>query len=173
MLEKEQAEHVGVTISFGTAERCLDALTDRLDRHPLVLHRLAVTLRGSLDRIRSRFRLLAFIDLMRSAHIPIGYRVALNRLNQDRRAVEFLRADFAKLAAPASARADSWQDFVLESRVAGILPAAMIVGGIETAAQLQLAQRAGLKFGQGNAVKPAYLPPIDELSLDNQGNPFS
>ena len=163
MLEGERLERVGVTLSFGTVERCLDDLTDRFDAHPLVAHRLVVLLRGSMDRLRSRYRLRAFVDLLRSAQIAVGYRVSMPRISMELKAIDFLAPDFAKLLVPPSLRPEYWQDFTLEARVAGVHPDWLIVAGIESAVQLELAQDVAIRFGQGTAVRSPYVPRIDDL----------
>jgi EAL domain-containing protein (putative c-di-GMP-specific phosphodiesterase class I) len=43
--------------------------------------------------------------------------------------------------------------------VAGIAPQSLIVAGLETERQLELARQAGIRFGQGNAVRPSFAPP--------------
>lgn len=159
MLEQERVERIGITLSFGTVERCLDELADKFDAHPLISHRIVVLLRGSMERLRSRYRLRAFVDLLRSAQIPVGYRISMPRVSMELRALDFLEPDFAKVLAPASTRVEYWQDVMLEARVAGIHPEWLIVAGLETGQQLELAQDVAIRFGQGNAVRSAYLPP--------------
>ena len=56
MLDCESADSVGITLSFGTAERHLDAIVKRLQLYPLVAHRVVVILRGAFDRVRSQYR---------------------------------------------------------------------------------------------------------------------
>jgi len=158
MLEGEKAERVGVTLSFGTVERFLEQVVDALHAHPLVAHRMVILLRGSMERLRSRYRMRSFVDHLRSLHIPVGYRVTAKRVTMELKALDFLRPDFAKLLAPESMHIEPWQDLVLEARVADVPPESMIVAGLEHPRQVELAQQVGIRFGQGSAVRPAYAP---------------
>ncbi|HUN92175.1 MAG TPA: hypothetical protein VMU33_08970 [Burkholderiaceae bacterium] len=160
MLERERVERIGLTLSFGTVERCLDELASAFDSHPLVAHRVVVMLRGSMERLRSRYRLRAFSDMLRAVRIPVGYRISMPRISMELKALDFLEPDFAKMLVPSSTRIEYWQDFMLEARVAGIHPEWMIVAGLETTAQLELAQDVGIRFGQGHAVRAPYVPPM-------------
>lgn len=159
LLDSEAASSVGVTLSFGTTERHLDAIVKHLQMFPLVAHRLVVIMRGSLDRVRSQYRLRAFIDYLRAGQIPVGYRVSAPRITMELRALDLVQPEFAKVLAPPSTRDEFWKDFVSEARVAGIAPQSLIVAGLETEQQLELARSAGIRFGQGPAVRPAFLPP--------------
>jgi hypothetical protein len=58
-------ERIGVTISFGTVERALDPLTELFEANVLLAHRMFVLLRGAPQRLRSRYRLRAFADMLR------------------------------------------------------------------------------------------------------------
>jgi hypothetical protein len=156
MLEREHADRVGVTLSFGTVERFLDQVLEIFDAHPLVSHRMVVLLRGSIERLRSRYRLRAFVDYLRCQYVPVGYRVTATRISMELKALDFLRPDFAKLRAPASSRLETWQDFVLEARVADVPLESMIVAGLESQNQVALARQVEIRFGQGSAVRPAY-----------------
>jgi hypothetical protein len=158
MLEREQADHVGVTLSFGTVERHLDRVAQAFQDHALVAQRMVVMLRGSIDRMRSQYSVRAFIEHLRAQQIPVGYRVTTPRITMDLQAIEFLQPGFAKVLAPNSMRPDAWQDFVLEARVVGIPAERLIVAGLENAAQLKLAREAQIGFGQGTAVRPAHAP---------------
>jgi hypothetical protein len=159
MLDCEAADSVAVTLSFGTAERHLDAIVTRLQLYPLVAHRVVVILRGSLDRMRSQYRIRALIDYLRSGQITVGYRVASPRVTMEIGALDLVKPEFAKILAPVSNREEFWSDFVYEARVAGIAPKSLIVAGLETERQLELARGAGIRFGQGNAVRPSFEPP--------------
>jgi hypothetical protein len=159
MLDSESARSVAVTLSFGTAERHLDAIVKRLQLYPLVAHRAVVILRGTLDRVRSQYRIRALIDYLRSSQITVGYRVSAPRVTMEIRAIDLVQPEFAKVLAPTSDREEFWKDFVSEARVAGIVPQSLIVAGLETQRQLELARQAGIRFGQGNAVRPSFEPP--------------
>ena len=159
MLASESAESVAVTLSFGTVERHMDAIVAHLQLFPLVEHRVAVILRGDQDRVRSQYRIRALIDYLRSSQISVGYRVTTPRVTMEMRALDMVQPDFAKVLAPESNREEFWRDFVSEARVAGIEPHSMIVAGLETGQQVELARQAGIRFGQGNAVRPSFKPP--------------
>jgi len=159
MLDCESADSVAVTLSFGTVERHMDAIIRRLQLYPLVSHRLVVILRGVAERVRSQYRIRTLIDYLRSGQIAVGYRVSAPRVTMEIRAFDLVQAEFAKVLAPASDRQEFWKDFVSEARVAGIAPQSLIVAGLETERQLELARQAGIRFGQGNAVRPSFQPP--------------
>jgi len=159
MLDRESSTSVGITLSFGTAERHLDAILRRLQLYPLVAHRVVVILRGVLERVRSQYRIRAFIDYLRTGQILVGYRVSAPRVTMEIQALDLVQPEFAKVLAPSSDREEFWKDFVSEARVAGIAPQSMIVAGLETRRQLELARQAGIRFGQGNAVRPSFEPP--------------
>jgi hypothetical protein len=159
MLEHEQADHVGVTLSFGTVERFLDQVAESFQAHAFVAHRMSVMLRGSIERMRSRYRVRAFVEHLRSQRIAVGYRVTTPRISMELKALDFVVPDFAKLLAPGSNRIEFWHDFVLEARVSGVAPEWLIVAGLETQQQVALARQVGIRFGQGSAVRPAYAPP--------------
>jgi hypothetical protein len=159
MLDCESADSVGITLSFGTAERHLDAIVKRLQLYPLVVHRVVVILRGAFDRVRSQYRIRALVDYLRSGQITVGYRITSPRTTMEIRSVDLVQPDFAKVLAPASDREEFWRDFVSEARVAGIAPQALIVAGLETERQVELARQAGIRFGQGNAVRRSFEPP--------------
>jgi hypothetical protein len=160
MLEREQADHVGVTLSFGTVERFLDRVTQAFEAHALVSQRMVVMLRGSVERMRSPYSVRAFIEDLRGLQIPVGYRVASPRITMDLQVIEFLQPGFAKVLAPASMRIEAWHDFVLEGRVAGIPAERLIVAGLERPQQVALARQVAIGFGQGTAVRPAYAPEV-------------
>jgi hypothetical protein len=159
LLERERVKRVGVTLSFGTVERCLDQVTDVFDAHRLLSHRTCVLLRGHVDRMRSRYRVRGFIDWLRTLQIPVGYRLTANRISMEMRAIDFVAPDFAKLLAPSSNRSEYWQDVALEARAAGLKVDRAIVAGIEQAEQRKNAVAAGFAFGQGHAVRAPYDPP--------------
>jgi hypothetical protein len=159
MLDRESANSVGVTLSFGTVERHMDAIVAHLQLFPLVEHRVVVILRGAQDRVRSHYRIRALIDYLRSSQITVGYRVTTPRVTMEMRALDLVQPDFAKVLAPESNREEFWRDFVSEARVAGVEPQSLIVAGLETDQQVELARQAGIRFGQGNAVRPSFKPP--------------
>jgi hypothetical protein len=159
MLEEELSPHVAVTLSFGTIERCLDLVTQVFDGYRLHCHRMAILVRGHIDRIRSPYRVQSFLDWLRTQQIPVGYRLTAPRIGMEMKAIDFVRPDFAKVLAPQSRRLEFWQDALLEARAAGLNPDWLIVAGIETAAQRELAAAAGYRFAQGTAVKPCHVPP--------------
>jgi hypothetical protein len=159
LLERERVARVGITLSFGTVERCLDQVTDLFDAHRLFAHRSCVLLRGQIDRVRSRYRVRSFIDWLRTQQIPVGYRLTAARISMEMRAIDFLAPDFAKMLAPNSHRSEYWSDVALEARAAGLKLDRAIVAGIEVDDQRKNAQNAGFAFGQGHAVRPPYDPP--------------
>ncbi|MFN3565318.1 MAG: hypothetical protein ACK4V1_04950 [Burkholderiaceae bacterium] len=159
LLEREKVRRVGVTLSFGTVERCLDLVTDAFDAHRFHAHRIVVLLRGQLDRLRSPYRVKGCIDWLRSQQIPVGYRLSAPRVSMEMRAIDLVQPDFAKLLAPTSKRPELWEDVLLEARAAGLRAERLIVAGIETREQRALAVHAGFGFAQGSAIRPAYDPP--------------
>lgn len=173
LLEREKVRRIGVTLSFGTVERCLDLVTDAFDAHRFHVHRIVVLLRGQLERLRSPYRVQGFIDWLRSQHIPVGYRVSAPRVSMEIKTIDFVQPDFAKVLAPTSKRPEFWEDVVLEARAAGLRPDRLIVAGIETREQRALAVQAGFGFAQGSAIRPAYDPPSIRTppTLPPQGAP--
>ncbi|GMV60414.1 MAG: hypothetical protein AMXMBFR72_35040 [Betaproteobacteria bacterium] len=173
LLEREKVRRIGVTLSFGTVERCLDLVTDAFDAHRFHTHRIVVLLRGQLDRLRSPYRVQSFIDWLRSMHVPVGYRLSAPRVSMELRAIDLVQPDFAKLLAPASKRPEFWEDVLLEARVAGLRTDRLIVAGIETREQRALAVQAGFGFAQGSAIRRAYDPPSIRTppTLPPQGAP--
>jgi hypothetical protein len=161
MLEHEQVDRIGVTLSFGTVERLLDQLVEAFQSHALVTHRIVVIVRGSVARLRSRYRVRAFMDHLRGLQTPVGYRIATPGITMELKALDFMQPDFAQLHAPHLSRNEFWEDFALEARVAGVHPDCMIVAGLQNQQQLALARQVGFRFGQGSAVRPAYAPITD------------
>jgi hypothetical protein len=159
MLDCESAQSVAVTLSFGTIERHMDAIVKRLQLYPLVVHRAVVILRGSQERVRSQYRIRALVDYLRAGQVTVGYRITAPRVTMEILGLDMVQPDFAKVLAPASDREEFWRDFVSEARVAGIAPQTLIVAGLESERQLDLARQAGIRFGQGNAVRPSFEPP--------------
>lgn len=159
MLDCESAHSVAVTLSFGTVERHMDAIVKRLQLYPLVAHRVVVILRGAQERVRSQYRIRALVDYLRSVQITVGYRVSAPRVTMEILGLDMVQPDFAKVLAPASNREEFWRDFVSEARVAGIAPQTLIVAGLESERQVELARQAGIRFGQGNAIRPSFEPP--------------
>lgn len=163
MLEEELSKHVAVTLSFGTIERSLDLVTQVFDSHRLHCHRMAILVRGQIDRIRSPYRVQSFLDWLRTQQVPVGYRLTAPRIGMEMKAIDFVRPDFAKVLAPQSRRLEFWQDAQLEARAAGLNVDWLIVAGIETAEQKQLATAAGYRFAQGTAIKPCHAPPATRV----------
>jgi hypothetical protein len=161
LLAEERFNSVGVTLSFGTIERCLDLVTDVFDRNRLLCHRAKVMVRGHVERIRSPYRVQAFLEWLRAQQVPVGYRLTAVRIGMEMKAVDFVQPDFAKVLAPQSARLDFWQDALLEARAAGLNPYWLIVAGLQTDGQRKLAREAGYRFGQGSAIRRNMpLPPL-------------
>jgi hypothetical protein len=159
MLEHERTDHVGITVSFGTVERFMDEILEGIEEHALVNQRICLMLRGSVQRLRSSYRLRAFVDYLRAHQIPVGYRSAHSRITMELASIDFVQPSFCKILAPSSLRPEFWHDFVLEARVAGIDPEHIIIAGLNNEQQIVLARDVGIGFGQGSAVRPAYLPP--------------
>lgn len=173
LLERERVRRIGVTLSFGTVERCLDPVTDVFAAHRFHVHRVVVLLRGQIGRLRSPYRVRGFIDWLRAQYVQVGYRVTAPRVSMEIEAIDFVRPDFAKLRAPTSRRAEFWEDVVAEARAAGLRADRLIVAGIETREQRALAAAAGFGFAQGSAIRPAYDPPSIRTppTLPPQGAP--
>ena len=159
ILEREDAQRIGVTLSFGTVERTMDHLADAFQTHTLIAHRMAILLRGSLVRLRSRYRIRAFRELLRGQHVPVGYLLTAASVSMELKALELVEPDFAKLAAPSSTRVEPWKEVVYESRIAGVPADRLIVSGLQSREQVNIALQAEIPFGQGNAVRPAFAPP--------------
>lgn len=159
MLEHERADHVGITVSFGTVERFMDEILEQIEQHALVSQRLCVLLRGSVQRLRSSFRLRTFVDYLRAHQITVGYRTGHRRITMEMASIDYVQPSFCKILAPGALHAESWKDFVLEARVAGIDPENIVLAGLNNEKQIALARDVGIGFGQGSAIRPAYLPP--------------
>jgi len=160
LLEKELVRKTAVTLSFGTVERALDLVSNLFHSHRLVSHRMLVLLRGDLERMRSPYRVRGFVDYLRAQHVPVGYRIDAPRVSMEMRTFDFLTPDFVKIAAPESPRVEFWRDVALEARVGGVAVDWLVVAGIETPEQKKMAMESGFRFGQGNALRAAYDPPI-------------
>ncbi len=158
MLAHEEAEQVGVTLSFGTVQNFDERIDAQLRAHALVAHRLAVLLRGSVELVRSSYRIRAFVEYLRAQQISVGLRVTSPRLAMELSAFALIQPDFAKILAPTSTHGDSWDNLALEARVAGISEQWLIVAGLQNQEQIERATHAGAGFGQGNAVRPAQKP---------------
>jgi hypothetical protein len=158
-LAYDLVERIGVTISFGTIERALDPLTELFERNELLGHRMFVLLRGAPQRLRSRYRLRAFADMLRGLKIAVGYRLTAPRVSMELSGVDLVQPIFAKVLAPNSTRPEAWSDLALEIRALGLDTKSTIVGALETRSQLDSAVRAGFELGQGRAVRPPYPPP--------------
>jgi hypothetical protein len=159
-LEFDLVERVGVTISFGTVERRLDPLTELFENNVLFAHRMFVLLRGTPQRLRSRYRLRAFSDMLRAWRYPLGYRLSAPRVSMELSGVDLVQPTFAKVLAPASTRAEAWSDLALEVRALGLSTQSTIAGALENRAQLESASKAGFELGQGRAVRMPYPPPV-------------
>lgn len=158
-LEYDLVEQVGVTISFGTVERALDPLTALFERNAVLAHRTYVLLRGTPQRIRSRYRLRAFADLLRDFGFPVGYRLSAPRVSMELAGIDLVQPIFAKVLATTSAREEAWHDLALEVRALGLDTRSTIVGGIEVPPQARMARDAGFELGQGRAIRQPYPPP--------------
>jgi hypothetical protein len=158
-LEYDLVEQVGVTVSFGTVERALDPLTALFERNVLLAHRTHVMFRGTPQRLRSRYRLHAFADMLRGLGYPVGYRLSAPRISMELAGVDLVQPSFAKVLATTSPRAEAWQDLALEVRALGLDTRTTIVGGIEVPQQARMAHEAGFELGQGRAVRQPYPPP--------------
>jgi hypothetical protein len=158
-LSYDCVETVGVTISFGTIERALDPLTALFENNTLLAHRMFVLLRGAPQRLRSRYRLRAFADMLRGLRVAVGYRLTATRVSMEISGVDLVQPIFAKVLAPSSTRPDAWSDLALEIRALGLDTKTTIVGALETRQQRENAVQAGFELGQGRAVRPPYPPP--------------
>ena len=158
-LEYDLVEQVGVTISFGTVERALDPLTALFERNVLLAHRTCVMFRGTPQRLRSRYRLRAFADMLRGLDYPVGYRLSASRVSTELEGVDLVQPIFAKVLATTAPRNDAWQDLALEVRALGLDTRTTIVGGIEVPQQAHMAKEAGFELGQGRAIRQPYPPP--------------
>ncbi len=158
-LEYDLVEQVGVTISFGTVERALDPLTALFERNVLLAHRTHVIFRGTPQRLRSRYRLRAFADMLRGLGYPVGYRLSAPRVSMELAGVDLVQPTFAKVLAATSPREEAWQDLALEVRALGLDTRTTIVGGVEVPQQARMARDAGFELGQGRAVRQPYPPP--------------
>ncbi|HYB49898.1 MAG TPA: hypothetical protein VED47_02195 [Burkholderiaceae bacterium] len=158
LLAREECEQVGVTLSFGTVQKYDERIDAQLRAHALVAHRLTVILRGSVELVRSSYRVRAFVDYLRAQRIPVGLRITSPRLVMELSAFGLVQPDFAKILAPSSNVAEAWDNLALEARVAGISEQWLIVAGLQSQEQVERAMQAGIGFGQGNAVRPALNP---------------
>lgn len=158
MLAREEADQVGVTLSFGTVQKYDERIDRKLQAHALVAHRLVVMLRGSVEMVKSHYRIRAFVDYLRAQQISVGLRVTAPRLAMELSAFNLIQPDFAKILVPTSPLDDAWNNLALEARVAGISEQWLIVAGLQSNDQVERAVRAGIGFGQGNAVRPAVAP---------------
>ncbi len=158
ILVGDESERIGVTLSFGTVERCLDHFAAAFETNSAHWPGIVVLRRGPVERLRNRYRLRAFIEYLHILKIPVGYRLSASRVSMELKALDFLRPDFAKVLAPRSARVEAWQDLLLEARVADVPIERLIVAGLETPQQVELARQAGIPFGQGSAIVPAHAP---------------
>lgn len=159
-LEYDLVERIGVTISFGTIERALEPLTKLFEDNVLISHRVSVLLRGAPQRLRSRYRLRGFVDMLRGLKIAVGYRISAPRVSMELSGVDLVQPSFAKVLAPTVLRPDVWKDLALEVRALGLDTKTTIVGAIETRQQLQGAIDGGFELGQGRAVRMPYPPPV-------------
>lgn len=158
-LEYDLVEQIGVTVSFGTVERALDPLSALFERNAALAHRTHVLLRGAPQRLRSRYRLRIFADMLRGLHYTVGYRLSAPRVSMELSGVDLVQPTFAKVLATTSPRPEAWRDLALEVRALGLDTRATIVGGIEVAQQARFAREAGFELGQGRAIRQPYPPP--------------
>jgi len=158
-LEFDLVEQIGVTISFGTVERSLDPLTALFERNVLLAHRMYVMLRGAPQRLRSRYRLRAFADMLRGLQFPVGYRISAPRPSMELAGIELVQPIFAKVLATTAPREEVWRDLALEVRALGLDTRSTIVGGVEVRQQARMAADAGFELGQGRALRQPYPPP--------------
>jgi hypothetical protein len=158
-LEYDLVERVSVTISFGTIERAIDPLTALFERNVLTAHRMFILVRGAPQRLRSRYRLRGFADMLRGLKIAVGYRLTAPRVSMELSGVDLVQPIFAKVLAPATARAETWSDLALEIRALGLDTKSTIVGALESRTQRDCAVNAGFELGQGRAVRLPYAPP--------------
>lgn len=158
-LEYDLVEQVGVTISFGTVERTLEPLTALFERNALLAHRTHVMFRGSPQRLRSRYRLRAFADMLRGFGFPVGYRISAARPSMELAGIDLVKPIFAKVLATTSPREEAWEDLALEVRALGLDTRTTIVGGLEVPQQARMANAAGFVLGQGRAIRQPYPPP--------------
>lgn len=158
-LEYDLVENVGVTLSFGTVERSLDPLTELFERNLLFAHRMFVMFRGTSQRLRSRYRLRVFAEMLRALRFPVGYRISAPRVSMELAGVDLVQPIFAKVLATPSPRPDAWNDLALEVRALGLDTRYTIVAGVETRFQRTTAADAGFEFGQGRAIRLPYPPP--------------
>jgi hypothetical protein len=161
MLAREEAENVAVTLSFGTVQKFDERIDQQLRDHALVAHRLVVLLRGSVDLVKSRYRIRAFVDYLRAQQIPVGLRITSPRLAMEMAAFGLVQPDFAKVLAPSSTRPEAWSNLAVEARVSGISEQWLIVAGLQTPEEMDHARQAGIGFGQGPAVRPAQALPAE------------
>jgi hypothetical protein len=162
-LEYDRVEQVGITVSFGTVERALDPINALFENNVLVAHRAYVMLRGAPERLRSRYRLSGFANMLRGLGYHVGYRISAPRVGMELRGVELVRPDFAKVLATTATHEQAWKDLAAEVRAVGLDPRTTIVGGIQEAEQVRLAALAGFELGQGLAIRPPYPPPSIHL----------
>jgi hypothetical protein len=158
-LAYDLVDRIGVTISFGTVERAIDPLSELFDHNVLLAHRTFVMLRGTPQRLRSRYRLRAFADMLRGLQFPVGYRISAPRVSMELAGIDLVQPIFAKVLATGSPRDDAWRDLALEVRALGLDMRTTVVGAVETTQQLKVASHAGFEFGQGRAIRPPYPPP--------------
>ena len=159
-LAYDLVDRIGVTISFGTVERSLDPLTELFEKNLLLAHRMFVMLRGAPQRLRSRYRLRAFADMLRGwqfhgrlpdlraarQHGAFRYRLG---------AADLCQGSWQRRLS----RADAWNDLALEVRALSLDTKSTIVGALETRQQQQSASRVGFELGQGRAIRMPYPPP--------------
>jgi hypothetical protein len=118
-----------------------------------------VMLRGTPQRLRSRYRLRAFADMLRGFKYPVGYRLSAARVSMELAGVDLVQPIFAKVLATTAPREEAWKDLALEIRALGLDTKTTIVGGLERAQQVRMAAEAGFELGQGRAVRQPYPPP--------------
>jgi hypothetical protein len=158
-LEYDLVDRVGVTISFGTVERALDPLTALFERNVLLAHRTFVIVRGTPKRLRARYRLRAFAEMLRGLDFAVGYRISAPQVSAELVGIDLVQPSFAKVLATSSPQEESWNDLALEVRALGLDIRSTVIGGLEAPEQARMASRAGFELGQGRAIRQPYPPP--------------
>jgi len=158
MLDAESAIRLRVTLSFGPRAPPWDAINPppaRLQLYPLVAAPpgafhcaadwtgIAVANYGSgLSRLPSNRQIL---------HSGTGCRPRVTM--EISRAVGPAAARVARCRPYRIGRSSGETSF--GGQGAGIAPQSLIVAGLETERQIELARQAGIRFGQGNAIRPS------------------
>ena len=117
-------------------------------------------LRGALQRLRSRYRLRAFADMLRGWQFPVGYRISAPRVSMELTGIDLVQPIFAKVLATTSARADAWNDLALEVRALSLDTKSTIVGAWKRASNSNRPAASASSSARGardsNAISTAY-----------------